>query len=202
VGHAAASAIVASSKLKSGSSTGVVKIKTWGGNPTREALGCAACFYHLQVKVFRSRPDSLFLIVTGENHINASTSGARAHGPGSDHNVIRKVLSPDMRQFILAQHQDGVQADAVCSLLTAYTKVRSNRNGVHCRGPQEDCFTAEAHKKIADSHGIGHLQTEERNEEVARVALAEVAAVQRQLIRNLAKACDQEMWQLHDNEVV
>lgn len=70
------------------------------------------------------------------------------------------------------------------------------------RGTEPEKCVAECHKRIAEKHGIVALPSDERYQQLARVALADLAAVDRQLIRNIARSMDQDVWRLHENEAV
>jgi hypothetical protein len=49
---------------------------------------------------------------------------------------------------------------------------------------------------------VSDLQADECYAELAKVALAEVASIDSQLVRNIAKRSDEDVWRLNENEVV
>jgi hypothetical protein len=61
---------------------------------------------------------------------------------------------------------------------------------------------AECIHRIGAAYGVNHLPQEERFRELAEVALPELAAVDRQLLKNIATKHDEQIWKLHNKEVL
>jgi hypothetical protein len=82
-----------------------VSIKRVNKNSTGEAVTCAACKYSLQLKVFKTLPHNLYVVLTNGMHTNEH--GKVAHGDAGQ-DVLQKKASPAIRKFVLQQHQAGV----------------------------------------------------------------------------------------------
>jgi hypothetical protein len=82
-----------------------LNIKRVGKNSTGESVSCAACKYSLQLKVFKQRPNSLFVVLKNAKHTNEH--GKVAHG-NAEKSIVHKKTSPELRKFVMQQHQSGV----------------------------------------------------------------------------------------------
>jgi hypothetical protein len=167
-------------------------------NSTGEALTCAECKYQMQLIVFKAAPAKLYIVLSHFGHTN--DKGIICHGPGSTNAPVHQKADVEMRQFIRDQHQAGVPAARIHQGMPTFQHTYCFILSVYHPSLVHPSAIAECLARIAGQHSLNHLSPEERYQQLADVALHEIAGIHRQLIRNISAQIDKEAWRLHTSD--